>query len=96
MIDGLEVHKFIPGQVHASSAHLPWTSLLVRHYVHPLETEPTLMPACTDQVVVLIVRGSTLLESQKGKKWLSARHIPGNVGMNAPHERAINGQARRQ
>lgn len=63
-----------------------WPSLHLRRYEHDAVVEEFETPAAVDQILVLVVSGSTLIESRRSAHWRSSAHVPGNIGLTEPGE----------
>ncbi|HEY3464806.1 MAG TPA: helix-turn-helix transcriptional regulator [Amycolatopsis sp.] len=60
-----------------------WSSLQVRLLDNAEEAELDLPPG-PDQVIVLVTRGTTTIESHHGATWRRAAYVPGSIGLTAP------------
>jgi AraC family transcriptional regulator len=60
-----------------------WSSVLVRMLDNAEEAELDLPPV-GEQTIVLVSRGTTMIESLHGTRWRRAGYRPGSIGMTAP------------
>jgi AraC family transcriptional regulator len=69
-----------PGQRVLSSARLGWRMVQVQGYVDPAVVDPFTAEPSDDLLVVLVTKGSCVIESRKGR----AAYRPGSVGVTPP------------
>ena len=61
-----------------------WRSLVVRELIAWHEVSDVVVPAISDQLVVLVVDGARTFESRHGRYWRRAQFVPGRIAMTAP------------
>jgi len=72
-----------PGERTSSSRENGWKSLVVETFRHDGAGEEFELPPSPDQLLVLLTRGQTRIESKSSGKWRSAIHRPGLGGLTA-------------
>jgi AraC family transcriptional regulator len=73
----------MPRQI-SSSSSLGWRSVLAQTYADPLRVESFTTAPSRELLVVLVTRGSYVIESRRGSAWHKATYRPGSVGVTAP------------
>jgi AraC family transcriptional regulator len=61
-----------------------WRSLLVQQYEDAPVSEEISIPPVDDHTIVLVTSGQSIIESDSGNRWRSARYDRGQIGMTAP------------
>lgn len=65
-----------------------WRSLLLRAYEDPCNAEEFTTAATSDQLIVLVVKGSYRIEVKRRGQWFDAHYRTGSLGMTAAGEEA--------
>jgi len=63
---------------------LGWRSVLLRRFENAPATDNVYHAPVKDQLLVLVTRGRTSIETWSGAKWRKAEYQPGSIGMTAP------------
>ena len=63
---------------------LGWRSVLLREFISASAVADAEVPALADQLVVLILSGTKVIESRTGRRWRRACYVPGRIAMTAP------------
>ncbi len=84
MIETLRAASGLTGALRFCSLDRGWHSILLRHYEHPEEVDLFEAPALPDHNIVLVIGGSTRIESFSRGCWRSSQHVPGTLAMTAP------------
>lgn len=84
MVESLKAASSLTSKLQFCSLDHGWRSILLRHYVHQEEVELFEAPPLPDHNIVLVVKGSTRIESFLRGSWRSGHHVPGNLAMTAP------------
>lgn len=92
-----EAKKHLPGTMTMCSNDAGWTSVLLREYEDPLQTEEFVTPATDDHLIVLVTQGFCDIEVRYPSGWQKTHQRPGYIGMTAPGNAALlrwNGSSR--
>ena len=84
MVESLKAASSLPSTIQFCSLDRGWHSVLLRHYVHKEEVELFESAPLPAHNVVLVVKGSTRIESFANGIWRSGHHVPGSLAMTAP------------
>ncbi|WP_064708272.1 helix-turn-helix transcriptional regulator [Rhizobium bangladeshense] len=82
----LSAHERLKGSLCLCSWRKGWRSLLLRAYDEPEEVDDLVTAATTDQLIVLVTKGSCRIEGQYAGRWHRSRYGVGDIGMTAPGE----------
>jgi AraC family transcriptional regulator len=74
-----------PGRQVLSSERLGWRTVLARTYADPMRVAEFAPARSADLLVVLVTKGSYVIESGKGQ----ARYRPGSIGVTAPGNASV-------
>jgi AraC family transcriptional regulator len=82
----LGAHEHLKGSLGLCSWRTGWRSLLLRAYDEPEEVDDLLTAPTTDQLIVLVTRGSCQIEGRYAGRWHRSRYGVGDIGMTAASE----------
>lgn len=65
-----------------------WRSLLLRRFTYRDQLDVVTIPPVAEQLISLMTRGSSIVESRASGRWASARTVSGTLSMTAPNRPA--------
>jgi len=87
-MDGAEAQKSLPGTLQMCSRDAGWHSLLLQKHRHEAAVDVFDVPASSDLLIVLLMKGGGPIEKFSRGKWERAQKMPGCLSFNAPGEEA--------